>query len=166
MASISNFRGGYVNFIALPTANDGAVAHAIEVGDLVGVTSGIAYPASHYATAAAFRAAFVGVAFQKIGLQTGEKTFHLTDDPGWILVAKSGRFAFSCASGISWLPNSFVNVYVTGGACVNQQVALGTDTVAIGIVSLPYSNLGVTTLTEVVVDIKSVYSHDAIASGS
>jgi hypothetical protein len=174
MSSISRYRGGNVSYIALPTANDGAVAHAIEVGDLVYVSGGVAYPASHLADGgdaatnrAALAALFAGVAVQKIGLQTGEKTFHLTDDPGWVLVATSGDFAFDCATGISWLPNSLVGVYNDATNNSDQKVCLVTAYgEAIGVVKLPYNALAKTTLTEVIVSIRPMYVHEQLVYGS
>ena len=70
MPSVSNFRGGVCQTVWLPTATDANTdpTHAINEGDWVGVTAGVAYPASHYATAAAFKAVCAGVALQKVGL--------------------------------------------------------------------------------------------------
>src|SRR5512144_1432259 len=110
MASIMRYRGGVVRYYALlPYHNtSGAAADAIEVGDLVYVSGGNAYPASKQSDAgtaaqnrSTFAAAFAGVALQKVGLQTGETSFKLTTDPGYLMVAVSGDFEFDCAS-TSW----------------------------------------------------------------
>jgi hypothetical protein len=172
MASVSRYRGGNVSFRAYPTANDAAVAHAIEVGDLVYVASNVAYAASHLVDAgsaddnrASLAAKFVGVAVQKIGLQTGETSARYTTDPGWILVAESGDFELDCAS-TSWNQNDLVGVYTDGTSCSDQNVAKVTayDQV-IGTARVPYNSLGDATTT-VIVSLRPKLAFNQVVSGS
>lgn len=171
MASVMRYRSGVVSYLALPTANDGAAAHAIEVGDLVYVAGGIAYPASHYAdggTAAQNRAnfaqAFVGVAVQKIGLQTGETTAKLTTDSGWVLVAISGDFEYDCAS-TSWAPGDLVGVYNDATNNSDQTVAKVTAlNEAIGTARVPYAALG-TAQTTIIVSLRPKFVFQQVDSG-
>ena len=172
MASVMRYRGGVVQYQAFPTANDGVVTKSIEVGDLVYVDSDTAYPASYQTdqgTAAQnrayFAARFAGVAVQKIGLQSGETTFKLTNDPGWILVATTGDFEFDCAS-TSFTPGDMVGVYNDGTDNDDQKVAQVTvETEAIGVVKVPYSVLG-SSMTKVIVSIRSrVMLNQVVISG-
>lgn len=174
MGSIMRYRSGVVNYIALPTANDGAVANAIEVGDLVCCVGGVAYPAGNTTimtdggngatNRAAFAAAFAGVAVQKIGLQTGETSFKLTTDPGWVLVATSGDFEYPCAA-TSFAPGDMVGVYNNETSNSDQQVAKVTSTAeAIGIAKVPYNALG-SSMTSVVVELRPKFTYDQVGSG-
>lgn len=172
MSSTMRYRGGVVQYQAFPTANDGAAAHAIEVGDLVYVTGGVAYPASHLADGgsaaqnrAAFAALFAGVAVQKVGLQSGEKSFRLTTDPGWVLVAITGDFEFDCAA-TSWAPGDLVGVYNDATYNSDQQVAKVTAAdETIGVAKVPYNALG-TSQTVIVVSIRSKVMSLQYVSGS
>jgi hypothetical protein len=174
MSSISRFRGGVVQYQAFPTH----ASYPIELGDLCWVHSdGKAYPA--YAAYAVlgdlgsaalnrvgFASRFAGVACQKVGLQTGEKSFLLTTDPGWILLATTGDFEFDCATGISWAPGSRAGVYNDATYNSNQKVCLVTlDEEAIGVAKVPYSALGSTTQLSMVVAIRSHIMLDGIHSG-
>jgi hypothetical protein len=172
MASKLRYVSGVVQYLVLPTANDAAAAHAIEEGDLVYVTGGVAYPASHLADGgsaavnrAAFAAAFCGVAVQKVGLQSGETSFKLTTDPGYILVAVTGCWRFVSAA-TSWAPGDMVGVYNDATDNSDQQVAKVTAyNEAIGVAVVPYAALG-SSQTEIVVMLRSPFIYDAVQSGN
>jgi hypothetical protein len=178
MASQLRYRGGVVELVAFPTANDGAVAHSIEVGDLVYIASGVAYPAYHKTDAGnlganqlAFASAFAGVAVSKVGLQSGETSFKLTTDKGYVLVATTGDFEFPCAA-TSFNPGDRVGAMevaagLTGAAAQldNQVVAkVATDSLAIGVAKVPYNALG-TSMTSVIVSLKARAMLDGVDSG-
>lgn len=173
MSSQKRYRGGVMKMLHLPTAGDGDTtpAHAFEDGDLVYVTGGVAYPASHLADqgdAAANRAAFgpmfAGVAIRKTGLQTGEKSFKLTTDPGVVLVATSGIFEYPCAA-TSWKPNDLVAVYADADGCYDQQVAsTAVYAEVIGTAVVPLAAIG-TSQTSILVDIRPLASFDQVSSG-
>jgi hypothetical protein len=157
-----------------PTANDGAVAHAIEVGDLVYVNGGVAYPAGHLADAgtaaqnrASFALQFAGVAVEKVGLQTGETSFKLTTDKGYIVVATGGVFEYPCAA-TSWAPDDLVGVYVadTNAAPTDQQVAKVTEYgETIGTAVVPVNALG-DSQTAILVELRPMSSHHQVVYGS
>jgi len=171
MASKMRYRGGDIEPICLPTANDGTVTKSIEVGDLVYVTGGVVYPASYLADAgnaavnrAAFAALFAGVAVQKIGLQSGETTFKLTNDPGWILVATTGDFEFDCAA-TSFAPGDMIGVYNDATNNSDQQVAKVTSyDEAIAVAVVPYSVLG-DSHTKIIARLRSNLMRNDITSG-
>lgn len=161
MASNQRYRGGQVEFVSLAT--DGT--HALEEGDLAGVTGGYVLAAGQYATAAALKTAFAGVAVHKTGLQSGETSFRLTTDPGYNLVATTGDFEFPCAA-TSWANGDLVAAYVSGGACYPQQVAKTTKyDEAIGVAVVPHNALG-TSMTSVIVRLRSNLMKEQPISGS
>jgi len=171
MASIMRYRGGVVELVPFLTTADAAAAHAIEVGDLV-YFSTYAYPASHLADAgsaaenrAAFAALFVGVASQKTGLQTGETSFWLTPDKGYIMVAASGLYEFDCAA-TAWATGDLVGVYNDATDNSDQKVAKVTNyNEAIGVARVPIKNIGATTTT-VIVEIRPRLLFHQVVYGS
>ena len=174
MSSQVRYRSGVVEYVALPTADDGTVTKSIEVGDLVYVAGGVAYPASYLsdqgneaANQAAFAVAFAGVAVKKTGLQSGEVTFKLDDDPGYTMVATSGEFEFPSAA-TSWVPGDLVGAdeNADGDGLLDQQVAKVTLTgSSIGVAKVPYNALG-TSQTTILVDIRSQLMKQEVQSGA
>ena len=70
----------------------------------------------------AFQQYFLGVALNKVGLQTGETSFRLVTNPGYVAVATTGDFEYPCPSNV-YAPGDLVGVYATaGGGCASQEV--------------------------------------------
>lgn len=137
--------------------------HPIEEGDLVfqHPANGCVWPATdmaNQATAAlnqdAFQQYFAGVALQKVGLQPGEKTFKLTDDPGYVVVATAGDFEFDCDA-TQWTQGELVGVWADGTGCQSQKVATAASaSLAIGLANLNVPALS-NSMTRVTVAIDS-----------
>ena len=163
MASLFRYRSEDVKYDDLATDS----SHAIEHGDLVGVSGGYAEPASQFATAALFAAAFAGSATRKTGLQSGEVLFRLalSVDPGWTTVASTGVFEYDCDAHV-WADGDLVAVAVANGAAINQKVAsAGSYTTAIGTAVVPYNQIG-KSVTSVQVRIRATKTtHNGIQSG-
>lgn len=119
------YRSGNVELAIYPTH----ASYPIVPGDLVFVSSGVAYPASAMADQStptanytAFALAFVGVALGGDGLLTtansvtaaggtpsmSQHSFELTTRKGYVLVATSGDFEMDCAS-YAWKPGQMVS---------------------------------------------------------
>lgn len=171
MSSTMRYRGGSINPVPFPTANDGVVTKSIEVGDLVYVSGGVAYPASYLsdqgtlaANQIAFALLFAGVAVAKTGLQSGETTFKITNDLGYVLVATAGEFEFDCDA-TSWAPGELVGAVENddGDGLLDQEVAKVTAvTKAIGVAKVPMSVLG-DSLTSIIVSIRSVVMREGVS---
>lgn len=145
--------------ISVPTS----ASYPIEKGDFLGLSAGVAKPAAQFATAAAFKAAFIGVALQKNGLQSGETSARLTTDKGYIQVATKGEFEYPCASH-TWANEDLVEVDVANGACLNQQVDDAADyTTAIAVAKPTFNQLGVAQ-TSIIISLRSVVGHDTLLS--
>jgi hypothetical protein len=103
MSSNYRYRGGDTAPIMVKTSS----SCPIEEGDLV-----FADPSAGHARTAtnmvnqgsaalnqlAFAEYFLGVALRKVGLQTGEKSFKIDPDDGYLMVATRGLFEFDCES--------------------------------------------------------------------
>jgi hypothetical protein len=127
MASTFRYRGGDTKEVLAKTH----ASYPIEEGDLV-----FRHPADKTVRAAAdmpnqgsialnqdaFAEYFLGVALQKNGLQTGEKSFRLVTDEGMIRVATAGRFEFDCAA-TQWQLGDPVAVGADTNGCFSQKVA-------------------------------------------
>lgn len=173
MANTMRYRSGVMECVSLPTANDGDTTHSIEVGDLVYVSGGKAYPASAMAdqssltaNQAAFALAFAGVAVEKTGLQTGEKTFHLTDDPGSVYVAVTGDFEFPCDA-TSFATGDRIGAAENsdGNALEDQKVAqVASNAYTIGVAKVPYNAIG-TSQTSIIMSIRSQLIRNEVVSG-
>jgi len=166
------WREGVVKYVPMPTHN----SYPIEQGDLLWKHSdGKVYPASACTTVLGdagtaaqnrqqFASRFAGVADRKVGLQSGETVFNLpgTYNPGYILVATSGVFAFPVAS-TSFVSGDLVGVYNDATDSSNQVVAKVTAVdEAIGTAKVPVAALGAA-VTEVLVDIKSAMMRESLS---
>jgi hypothetical protein len=139
-------------------------AYPIEEGDLVfqHPSNGCIRPASsllNQGSAAlnqdAFQQYFAGVAMNKIGLQPGEKSFRLTTDLGYCVVATAGEFEFDCDS-YQWSPGELVGVWADTAGCANQKVApAASESLAIAQASPGITGLQ-NAMTRVTVAIQSV----------
>jgi hypothetical protein len=101
---------------------------------------------------------FLGVAHEKVGLQTGETSFNLNTNDGYVVVATAGEFEFDCAS-YAWGLGDLVAPCekASGTALENQKVvavAAGSESKAIGKAVPNRAYLGVANTT-IVVAIKS-----------
>ena len=126
MASRARYVDGDTNNITMkPSAT-----HPFEKGDLL-----FEHPADHTLRTATelanegaeslnqlkFAEYFVGVAAEKYGLQTGEKSFRMDDvKPPSVLVHTTGRFEFDCPSQI-FAPKQPVGIYATSSAVTDSQ---------------------------------------------
>lgn len=145
-------------------------SYPIEEGDLlfmhpadgtVRPASGMANQGSASLNQDAFQQYFVGVASQKIGLQSGESSFKLTTDPGYVKVAIAGEYEYDCAS-TTWKSGDLVGVYADSNGCYDQQVATAaSESLAIGVAKPTLNQLGVAQ-TSIIVDIRSVVLRNAI----
>lgn len=170
MASNKTYRYGIVARVCLPTSG---ASFAIEDGDLcyfstyAKAASALADQGAAADNRAAFAAAFAGVALKKIGLQSGETSFKLTTDPGYVDVAVTGVFEYPCAA-TSWAPGDLVGIYApTDNSKIvdSQKVAkVTTYAEAIGVAIVPHQAIG-TSQTTILVALRSPLVHDGIMSG-
>jgi len=108
----------------------------------------------------AFQQYFVGVAVTKCGLQPGEKTFRLTPNPNYVVVATSGAFLYGCPSH-QWSPGDLVGVYADSTGCQNQQVMpAASASLAIGV-----ARPGVAALTNAVTQIAVLINSTLFGGG-
>jgi hypothetical protein len=108
---------------------------------------------------------FIGVADEKIGLNTGEKTFRQDDNARDSLnICTTGRFEFDCPAQ-AFQPMAFVGIYSGSGAtdtCSNQKVTAlagsATPSAAIGrawpTTAAEKKRLASGTMNRIVVDIQ------------
>ena len=131
-----NYREGDTNEVYV--AYD--ASHPIEKGDLVfkDASSGYARTASNMANQGsaalnqlAFAQDFIGVAMQKAGLQTNEKSFRLITDPKppCVRVATTGLFEFACDSETEDVGvGGMVGIYATSSQISDSQKVMAADT--------------------------------------
>jgi len=158
---MSQFRyvGGDIKPILLPTDP----LHPIEEGDLVfrHPANGCAWPAADMANQGtkalnqdAFQQYFAGVAMNKVGLQSGEKSFRLMTDPGYVSVATEGDFSYPCPSN-QYAAGDLVGVFADTNGCASQEV----DTAASPSLAIGQAKPGVagvkSAVTEITVAIRS-----------
>jgi hypothetical protein len=67
-----------------------------------------------------FQQYFAGVAMQKVGLNSGEKSFRLITDPGYLVVATAGEFEYDCDSQ-QFTPGQGVGIYATSSGIPDSQ---------------------------------------------
>ena len=104
----------------------------------------------------AFQQYFAGVALAKTGLQSGETSFRLQTDPGYVQVATEGDFDYPCPSQ-TFVTGAPIGVYATTNGCSSQEVdSASTNMQAIG-VAVPgeASIVSGVAVTQIVVRIKS-----------
>jgi len=137
MTSRFRYRSGDTNDIFVPYDAD----HPIEEGDLVFLdpTLGYARTATDMTNQGddalnqlAFAEYFAGVAMQKAGLQSNEKSFRLVTDPNppCIRLATSGLFEFDCAAGMgdTMAEGDLVGIYATGSGISDSQKVMAAQT--------------------------------------
>lgn len=166
MASKALYKGGDTKEILVKAS----ATYPIEKGDLLfrDPATNLAMPASirsnHGSVAlnqVAFAQYFIGVALQKVGVESGETSFRLVTTDGYVRVATAGRFEFDCPA-TTWQDGAPVGIYASGTAAIpDPQKVMAADTTsslewerAIGVAAPGMGGLGAS-MTRVTVDIRS-----------
>jgi len=167
---------GDIRPILVPTN----ASHPINEGDLVFVhpATGQAWPAADMANQGtkalnqdAFQQYFAGVAMSKVGLQTGETSFRLVTDPGYVVVATAGDFRFPCASN-AYKDGDLIGVYADGNGCNSQKVdtaasaslSIGRAVVGPGQIAASIAAGSVSAVTQIVVRIQNTIMDAGVQS--
>lgn len=142
MSSMFNYRGGDTKEVQFRYST----SYPIERGDLliVDATTGCVMPATSVGTHSSVPVTqlnvaqyFAGVALEKAGVQSGEVSFRLNQNPRTVRVATAGLFEFDCeaaafdagASTTFPVPGDLVGIYCSStNAPTSAQKVMAADT--------------------------------------